>query len=149
MKFFNAPTYAFYDSEINTAIPDTAIEITDELCNQLFQDQATGKTIVADTNGYPITVAQPPTPAHTWNGSEWVADMEEATRWYVKRAGEQKQNLMTQAANAIAPLQDAIDLDMATDAEKSALTTWRKYRVLLNRVDCATAPDIQWPEQPE
>ncbi|MDC9596323.1 tail fiber assembly protein, partial [Xenorhabdus anantnagensis] len=26
---------------------------------------------------------------------------------------------------------------------------WRKYRVLLNRVDCATAPDIEWPEQPK
>ncbi|WP_198023795.1 tail fiber assembly protein, partial [Xenorhabdus cabanillasii] len=26
---------------------------------------------------------------------------------------------------------------------------WRKYRVLLNRVDCSTAPDIHWPEAPE
>ncbi|WP_196245000.1 tail fiber assembly protein, partial [Xenorhabdus bovienii] len=25
----------------------------------------------------------------------------------------------------------------------------RKYRVLLNRVDCTTAPDIKWPEQPK
>ncbi|MDE9571806.1 tail fiber assembly protein, partial [Xenorhabdus bovienii] len=25
----------------------------------------------------------------------------------------------------------------------------RKYRVLLNRVDCTTAPDVQWPEQPK
>ncbi|CBJ82303.1 conserved hypothetical protein [Xenorhabdus bovienii str. Jollieti] len=49
----------------------------------------------------------------------------------------------------IPPLQDAVDLDMATDSEKSALTEWRKYRVLLNRVDCTTAPDIQWPEQPK
>uniref|UniRef100_UPI001ABF6203 tail fiber assembly protein n=1 Tax=Xenorhabdus miraniensis TaxID=351674 RepID=UPI001ABF6203 len=53
------------------------------------------------------------------------------------------------AMHAIAPLQDAVDLDIATDAEQSALTAWRKYRVLLNRVDCSTAPDIQWPEQPK
>ncbi|WP_038198034.1 tail fiber assembly protein, partial [Xenorhabdus bovienii] len=45
--------------------------------------------------------------------------------------------------------QDAVNLDIATDAEKSALTEWRRYRVLLNRVDCTTAPDVKWPEQPK
>ncbi len=45
--------------------------------------------------------------------------------------------------------QDAVDLDIATDAEKSSLAEWRKYRVLLYRVDCSTAPDIAWPEQPK
>ncbi|MBD1228400.1 tail fiber assembly protein [Xenorhabdus griffiniae] len=66
-----------------------------------------------------------------------------------QRAESQKSSLRQQADIAIAPLQDAVDLDMATDAEKSALTEWRKYRVLLNRVNCTTAPDIQWPEQPK
>ncbi|MDC9591847.1 tail fiber assembly protein, partial [Xenorhabdus sp. XENO-10] len=35
------------------------------------------------------------------------------------------------------------------DEEKKALINWRKYRVLLNRVNCAIAPDIDWPEQPK
>ncbi|XHX67357.1 hypothetical protein GU833_06745 [Photorhabdus akhurstii] len=42
----------------------------------------------------------------------------------------------------MAPLQDAIDLDIAIDAEKQTLTEWKKYRVLLNRVDCSVAPEI-------
>ncbi|MEQ5456473.1 tail fiber assembly protein, partial [Escherichia coli] len=25
---------------------------------------------------------------------------------------------------------------------------WKKYRVLLNRVDTSTAPDIEWPTNP-
>ncbi|EGD4670863.1 tail fiber assembly protein, partial [Escherichia coli] len=25
---------------------------------------------------------------------------------------------------------------------------WNKYRVLLNRVDTSTAPDIEWPANP-
>ncbi|EFF0700519.1 tail fiber assembly protein, partial [Escherichia coli] len=25
---------------------------------------------------------------------------------------------------------------------------WKKYRVLLNRVDTSTAPDIEWPTMP-
>ncbi|MEY1239806.1 tail fiber assembly protein [Providencia manganoxydans] len=60
----------------------------------------------------------------------------------------QKQSLLAEANNAIAPLQDAVDLDIATDEEKAQLTAWKKYRVLLNRVDTSTAPDIEWPEKP-
>ncbi|HBE5608577.1 TPA: tail fiber assembly protein [Escherichia coli] len=30
----------------------------------------------------------------------------------------------------------------------SLVTTWKKYRVLLNRVDTSVAPDIEWPSQP-
>ncbi|MDE1484607.1 tail fiber assembly protein, partial [Xenorhabdus bovienii] len=64
-------------------------------------------------------------------------------------AESQKQRLMNAARDKIAPLQDAVDLNIATYAEKSSLAEWRKYRVLLNRVDCSTAPDITWPEQPK
>ncbi|EMG9853476.1 tail fiber assembly protein, partial [Escherichia coli] len=28
------------------------------------------------------------------------------------------------------------------------LEAWKKYRVLLNRIDTSTAPDIEWPEIP-
>ncbi|ENI3623931.1 tail fiber assembly protein, partial [Escherichia coli] len=31
----------------------------------------------------------------------------------------------------------------------SLMEAWKKYRVLLNRVDTSTAPDIEWPEIPE
>ncbi|RXB07363.1 tail fiber assembly protein, partial [Escherichia coli] len=50
--------------------------------------------------------------------------------------------------NVIAPLQDAVDLDMATDDETKLLLVWKKYRVLLMRVDTSTAPDIEWPTPP-
>ncbi|YAP79409.1 tail fiber assembly protein [Xenorhabdus stockiae] len=63
-------------------------------------------------------------------------------------AEEQKRTLMARASNTLSPLQDAVDLGMATSTEKAALTAWRKYRVLLNRIDCTFAPDIDWPEQP-
>ncbi|MBZ3682991.1 tail fiber assembly protein, partial [Providencia rettgeri] len=56
--------------------------------------------------------------------------------------------LLVDAANAIAPLQDAVDLGMATDEEKAKLTAWKTYRVLLNRVDTSLAPDIDWPQKP-
>lgn len=70
------------------------------------------------------------------------AELEQKATW-------EKDNLLDKAARVIAPLQDAVDLDIATEAEKSALLVWKKYRVLLNRVDISTAPDIDWPEPPE
>lgn len=55
-----------------------------------------------------------------------------------------------EVANAsITPLQDAADLDIATDEEMESLRAWKKYRVLLNRVDTSKAPDIEWPDKPE
>ncbi|EGB7862196.1 tail fiber assembly protein, partial [Salmonella enterica] len=39
--------------------------------------------------------------------------------------------------------QDAIDPRIATDDEKAHLDEWKKYRVLVNRVDTSN-PD--WPE---
>ncbi|EON1529044.1 tail fiber assembly protein, partial [Escherichia coli] len=66
----------------------------------------------------------------------------------VAEAELQKSALLTVANNAIAPLQDAVDLEMATDDEQALLLAWKKYRVLLNRVDTSTAPDVEWPAVP-
>ncbi len=63
-------------------------------------------------------------------------------------AEETKNNLMQVASEHIAPLQDAADLEIATEEETSLLEAWKKYRVLLNRVDTSTAPDIEWPTNP-
>lgn len=67
----------------------------------------------------------------------------------IAEAELQKQLLLVEASNAIAPLQDAVDLGMATDEEKAKLTAWKTYRVSLNRVDTSLVPDIDWPEKPE
>lgn len=66
----------------------------------------------------------------------------------IAQADATKSSLMTAANEMIAPLQDAVDLGMATDEEVAQLTAWKQYRVLLNRVDTSTAPDILWPEIP-
>lgn len=48
----------------------------------------------------------------------------------------------------IALLQDAVELEITTEEERSLLKAWKKYWVLLNRVDTSTATDIVWPQQP-
>ncbi|EOV4147095.1 tail fiber assembly protein, partial [Yersinia enterocolitica] len=41
-----------------------------------------------------------------------------------------------------------VDAGIATQEETSALSEWKKYRVLLMRVDTSKAPDIEWPTPP-
>ena len=64
---------------------------------------------------------------------------------YAAEAQRNKLELLTQANNVIATLQDAVDLNMATDEETANLLEWKKYRVLLSRVDINTPV---WPRLP-
>ncbi|HBA9565459.1 TPA: tail fiber assembly protein [Escherichia coli] len=57
-------------------------------------------------------------------------------------------DLVLVVSEHIAPFQDAADLEMATEEETSLMEAWKKYRVLLNRVDISVAPDIEWPTIP-
>lgn len=58
--------------------------------------------------------------------------------------------LRTIADFAIAPLQDAVDLDEATEAEAALLKEWKRYRVALNRLpeQPGYPAEIDWPAPP-
>jgi len=58
-----------------------------------------------------------------------------------------RDSLLALATNAIAPLQDAVDLGEATDGEVSLLKLWKQFRVAVNRVDL-TPVSPAWPEPP-
>jgi len=55
--------------------------------------------------------------------------------------------LLAQATLAIAPLQDAVDLEEATAQEIALLKKWKQYRVAVNRIDL-TVQAPNWPAQP-
>lgn len=64
------------------------------------------------------------------------------------QAERKKQGLLAEAAKAIAPLQDAIDLGEATPEEEVRLKAWKKFRVNVNRVDTSQLP-ATFPPIPE
>lgn len=66
----------------------------------------------------------------------------------ISQAENEKARLMAIANNAIAPLQDAVDFGIATRDEETFLLSWKKYRVLLNRIDTTDPDIIVWPEKP-
>ena len=83
-----------------------------------------------------------------WDGESWILDIDAKKQADIEQAEELKKSQLNAASAAIAPLQDLIDLDMATDIEKSLLDDWKKYRINIYRIDVNTAPDIIWPELP-
>ncbi|KDE35160.1 tail fiber assembly protein [Kosakonia radicincitans] len=82
---------------------------------------------------------------------EWMFDGQQiipVSVDYVANAEAYKQSLLKDAAMAIAPIQDAVDLEVAADEEMALLSAWKMYRVMVNRVNTSLAPDIEWPEKP-
>ncbi|MGL4860499.1 MAG: tail fiber assembly protein [Enterobacteriaceae bacterium] len=95
------------------------------------------------------TLLAPATAFDHWNGSAWVTDTEAMKAAAMAEASEEKTHLLLQADMTIRILQDAVDLGIATDDEAAQLIAWKRYRVLLSRVDTSSAPDILWPVPPD
>lgn len=130
--FYLAALKETYESSAN-GWPDDAIKISNADYEALFAGQTIGKVITVDNDGKPV-LTDPPVPTQ----SQMIAD-----------AKAQQATLLTKAGDAIAPLQDAVDVDDATQAEMARLKAWKQFRVALNRLDLSTAPDIAWPEVPQ
>lgn len=137
MYYYSAGENAFCPAELKQAyldagtFPEDATEVSDAVWLEFAGNPPPdGKERVPGTDGLPAWGDIPP-PTH---------------QQQMDAAESQKNMLMQAASDTIAPLQDAVDLDMATDEEKAQLLAWKKYRVLLNRVDTRKAPDIDWPE---
>ena len=91
-------------------IPDDAVEISESEWKTLINSQSVTKMITCGENGHPVIVDRPsPTP-------EQLALIND----------EKKSALIAEATNVIAPLQDAVDLGMATDDETKLLLAWKK-----------------------
>lgn len=132
MKKYSPSNNAFYDTAINKAIPDDAVDITETEWAGLLAGQAKGKLIACGADFRPCLTEQPlPT-----------ADE------LISQAEYKRSKLRAEADTAILPLQDANDLGIVTDDEASQLIAWKKYRVMLMRVNMEDVENILWPEQP-
>ncbi|MCU6237019.1 tail fiber assembly protein [Morganella morganii] len=95
-----------------------------------------------------VTTIAPDVEFPKWNGKKWVTDKATKKESDIAAAEAQKQYLIAEATSTIASLQDAVEFGIATPEEESSLKEWKKYRVLLRRINTSTAPDIEWPLKP-
>ncbi|WP_448632806.1 MULTISPECIES: tail fiber assembly protein [Pseudomonas fluorescens group] len=133
MPYYIADIRGFDHSETP---PAGSVFISDEDFQALFRDVASrpGASIVPNRQGYPVLQDAPePTP------------VELAAAALVRR-----DELLARAALRIAPLQDAVDTDQASEAEIQLLKLWKNYRVDLNRIDQQDGfpTSVAWPIEP-
>ncbi|EDK9522329.1 tail fiber assembly protein [Salmonella enterica] len=139
-------------------IPASHIAVFDaETETWSLKEDHRGETVYDTTTGNQMYISDPgPLPENVtsvspdgeyqkWDGKAWVKNEAAETAARLREAEGTKSRLLQMAAEKIAPLQDAVDLEIATDDEKVQLDEWKKYRVLVNRVD-TTNPD--WPDVP-
>jgi len=95
-----------------------------------------------------LTLIKPENEFNYWDGQGWKTDEEKQNSAIINNNKLLKDSLLSHSANKISVLQDAVDLDMATDNEVTSLKEWKKYRVLLNRIDVNNT-DVVWPSMPD
>ncbi|HAE5982637.1 TPA_asm: tail fiber assembly protein [Salmonella enterica subsp. enterica serovar Madelia] len=139
---------AVFDSETQTW------SLHEDHRGETVYDTTTGNQVyISELGPLPenVTSVSPDGEYQKWDGKAkvWVKDEVAEKAAQLRQAEETKNRLLQIASEKIAPLQDAVDLDIATDDEKAQLDEWKKYRVLVNRVDISTAPKIDWPKKPE
>lgn len=102
-----------------------------------------------DTDVSAMTRMPPPNETSLLVNGFWVSDPVKVAAAAKSTADSAVTAGMSEAARQIAVLQDAVDLDIATQVEADLYTAWRRYRVLLSRVQSDPAyPAVILPEQP-
>lgn len=137
--YWSASTNAFYavalreEYEVSGSLPSDITDIDDIVASVFMGMPPEGKERGVGADNMPA-----------WKDLPLPSQAQLASQADVKKV-----ELRTAADSEIAWRQDAVDAAIATDEETAALAEWKKYRVLLMRVDTSTAPDIDWPTQPE
>lgn len=138
--YFSSMTCSFYPSDLlddydlaGTA-PSDLVKLNDAEISMYFCKSAPAGKMIGCVNGRPEWVDLP---AKTQD--ELVADVQAKIS-----------TMLASATDKIAPLQDAVDLGMATEAETASLTAWKTYRVAVNRVPTQSGypTTIDWPTMP-
>ncbi|EFT2769168.1 TPA: tail fiber assembly protein [Escherichia coli] len=137
--YFSAKNNSFFfesmksDYEKTNTWPDDIVEVESDIYQKYTGRPPEGKGRGGDASGQPV----------------WVDVSEPTADQLIALAIQQKKDLAENAGTEIAWRQDAIEAGISTDDEVIQLAKWKKYRVLLMRIDTSKAPDIIWPDIPE
>lgn len=134
---YSAASKGFYSREIHgDSMPSDCLPIEGGVQEhqQLLEGQAQGMFIVAGEDGYRKLAEPPPETAESVRAQTLA----------------ERDFRLSQAAIRIAPLQDAVDIDVSTAEDKARLLSWKKYRVALNRIEEGERfpLSVDWPAPP-
>jgi hypothetical protein len=112
--FFSPATALFYDADIyGDQLPQDAIEITEDLRQQLLESQSLGKQIVAGKNGQPLAVERP--------GPTFEQQVERERFW--------RDSLLTKTDTMVTRHRDEQDAERATTLTTAQYQQMQAYRL--------------------
>ena len=118
---------------------------------KIYSIETGAETILQEVGEIPdgFTELKPTSEFDSWDGKKWQFDKNKQHQYEVNQASIKKNQLLEKAASQLSYLQDAVDSQIASEQETQLLVEWKKYRVLVNRIDIEQAPNIEWPNQPK
>ena len=118
---------------------------------KIYSIETGSETTIQEVGEIPdgFTELKPTSEFDSWDGEKWQFDKNKQHQYEVNQASIKKNQLLEKAASQLSYLQDAVDSQIASEQETQLLVEWKKYRVLVNRIDIELAPNIEWPNQPK
>ena len=117
---------------------------------KIYSTETGAETTLQEVGEIPdgYTDLKPVSEFDSWDGKKWQFDKNKQHQYEVNQASIKKNQLLSEAASQLSYLQDAVDSQIASEQEAQLLAEWKKYRVLVNRIDIDQAPNIDWPNNP-
>lgn len=109
---------------------------------------AENKVIYKHDNGEYELVDQLTYQTCSYVNGEWIEDVGKKAAYHININKLALNDLLDEANNNISILQDVIDLGMQEGNEEKLIKEWKRYRILLMRID-VNQSDIEWPVKPE
>ena len=153
--------YSKNDIEItinNVMLASQNLQVVEDHRGEKYFSTKDGSEIeIKEIGKLPDTITTKPRPSihHSFINGEWVEDVEareQAEKEQKEEANKSFLSSETRRVNdAIAPLDDAIEFEIATEEEIAHHKGLRKYRLLLSRVSSQVGwpLEVEWPERPK
>ena len=124
IRFYSPSTKGFYNSDVNSEIPEDAVKITEEEYCNLYEGQSCGKIIVYKDKKLSLDIYKPSEEDLSRRAKAKRSELLKETDWVVLRAKE---------------------------TGKQIPAIWKSYRQALRDITLQdNYPfEIEWPERPE
>lgn len=152
------PANAFYEKPPEAAENEVAVmtdsgwSLSPDFRGSWYSKADGSVVILRDIGPLPenLTDIERPGRHYKWADDSWKLDENEELEAIIAQAHADRDRLLGVAAIRIAPLQDAVDGDEATDAEIVLLKKWKQYRIAVNRINQQPGfpRNITWPVEP-
>ncbi|EQA9490457.1 tail fiber assembly protein [Enterobacter hormaechei] len=125
--------------------------ITDHRGQTVYSTETRQQVEVTALGSYPegTTPNAPTSPYDKWNGEKWVTDSAAKHEGDISDAEQHRQMLLAHVDELSSDWRVELMLGDISEENKKKLSSWMAYKTAVKAVDVTTAPDINWPAQPE